>query len=173
MPDCYFFFLLYTSRNLYSAAFVPWQQSQWGRCSLTRYLQSWLQITSSFYCALVVYQTLCEVLHIYYQGQSPKESDRLRNVIWVTYACMRACSVAHSSPILCNPMDCSLPASSVCEISQARTLYRLPCPPPGDLPNPGIKPVSLYFSYIGSQILYHRTTWEAPQGHTESSKWYS
>ena len=39
-------------------------------------------------------------------------------------------------------MDCSPPGSSVREILQARILEGLPHPPPGDLPNPGIKPVS-------------------------------
>ena len=29
---------------------------------------------------------------------------------------------------------------------------RLPCPPPGDLPDPGIKPASLYVSCIGRQV---------------------
>ena len=37
-------------------------------------------------------------------------------------------------------MDCSLPSSSVHGILQARILKWLPCPPPGDLPNLGIKP---------------------------------
>ena len=32
---------------------------------------------------------------------------------------------------------------------------RLPCPPPGDLPNPGIKPTSLTFSAFGRWVLYH------------------
>ena len=31
----------------------------------------------------------------------------------------------------------------------------LPCPPPGDLLDPGIKPISLYISCIGRQVLYH------------------
>ena len=45
---------------------------------------------------------------------------------------------------LCNPMDCSLPGSSVCGIFQARILwYGLPLPTPWNLPNPGIEPVSL------------------------------
>ena len=44
---------------------------------------------------------------------------------------------------LCNPMNCSLPGSSIHGILQARILEGLPCPPPGDLPNPGIEPVSL------------------------------
>ena len=47
---------------------------------------------------------------------------------------------------LCNPLDCSLPGSSVREISQARILKwisGLPFPSPGDLPKAGIKCMSL------------------------------
>ena len=44
---------------------------------------------------------------------------------------------------LCDPMDCSPPGSSVHEILQARILEWVACPPPGDLPNPGIEPSSL------------------------------
>ena len=47
-----------------------------------------------------------------------------------------------SCPTLCNPMGCSLPGSSVHGILQARILSGLPCPPPGDLPDPGIDPAS-------------------------------
>ena len=36
-------------------------------------------------------------------------------------------------------MDCSPPGSSVHGIFQARILEWMPCPPPGDLSNPGIK----------------------------------
>ena len=49
--------------------------------------------------------------------------------------------VAQSCLTLCGPMDYSLPGSSVHGISQARILEWL-FPPPGDLPNPGIKPAS-------------------------------
>ena len=41
---------------------------------------------------------------------------------------------------LCNPMDGSLPGSTVYEIFQAKIW--LPFPSLGDLPNPGIKPMS-------------------------------
>ena len=41
-----------------------------------------------------------------------------------------------------NPMACSPPGSSVCRILQARILEWVSFPPPGDLPNPGIKPAS-------------------------------
>ena len=43
---------------------------------------------------------------------------------------------------LCDPMDYSLPGSSVPGISQARTLG-VPFSTLGDLPDPGIKPRSL------------------------------
>ena len=50
--------------------------------------------------------------------------------------------VAQSCPTLCDPMDCSPPGSSVHGILQARKQEWLPCPPPGDLPDPGIEPRS-------------------------------
>ena len=40
-------------------------------------------------------------------------------------------------------MDCSLPDSSVDGISQEEYWSGLPFPPPGDLPNPGVEPISL------------------------------
>ena len=39
-------------------------------------------------------------------------------------------------------MDCSLPGSSVLGIFQARILKWAACPPPRDLPNPGIEPLT-------------------------------
>ena len=43
-------------------------------------------------------------------------------------------------PTLCNPMDCSLLLSM--EFSRQEYWSGLSCPPPGDLPGPGIKPAS-------------------------------
>ena len=40
-------------------------------------------------------------------------------------------------------MDCTV--SSVYRILQLRMLEWMPCPPPGDLPDPGIEPMSLMF----------------------------
>ena len=48
--------------------------------------------------------------------------------------------VAQSCPTLCDPMDCSLPGSSVHGIFQAIYWSGLPFPSPWDLPNPGIEP---------------------------------
>ena len=50
--------------------------------------------------------------------------------------------VAKLCSTLCDPMDCSLPGSSVYRISQARMLDRLPVPSPENLPDPGTEPAS-------------------------------
>ena len=53
------------------------------------------------------------------------------------------CLVTKSCLTLCNSMDCSQPGSSVHGIFQAKILGSgLPCPPPGDLPDQGIEPLS-------------------------------
>ena len=54
-----------------------------------------------------------------------------------------SCSVAKSCLTLCNPMDCSPLGSSVHGISPRQEYWSgLPFSSPGDLPNPGIEPMS-------------------------------
>ena len=50
------------------------------------------------------------------------------------------CLVAQSCPNLCDPVDYRLSLSM--GFSRQEYWSGLPCPPPGDLPNPGIKPRS-------------------------------
>ena len=50
--------------------------------------------------------------------------------------------VAKLCPTLCDPMNCTPPGSSVPGISQARSWSGLLFPSPGDLPDPGIEPMS-------------------------------
>ena len=52
------------------------------------------------------------------------------------------CSVGRSCLTLCDPMDCSPPGSwflGPWGFSQQEYQSGLPCPPPGDLPSPGIE----------------------------------
>ena len=51
------------------------------------------------------------------------------------------CFVTESCLTLCDPINCSPPGSSVDEDSTSKNTG-VPCPPPEDLPNPGIKPRS-------------------------------
>ena len=59
------------------------------------------------------------------------------------YCSVYLCLVAQSCPTLCDFMDCSLPARLLCpwEFSRKEYWSGLPCPIPGDLHNPGIKPI--------------------------------
>ena len=68
--------------------------------------------------------TISRSVHVAANGISP--SFLLLSCVW----------------LFCGPMVCSLPGSSVHEISQARVLEWFPFPSPGALPDPGIKPTS-------------------------------
>ena len=71
---------------------------------------------------------------------------------------------ARSLQLCCDPMDCSPPGSSVREILQPRTHWHgWPCPPPGDLSNPGIEPVSLMSPALADRFFTISATWEAQQ----------
>ena len=48
----------------------------------------------------------------------------------------------HLCSTLCDPMDCSLPGSSVNGIFQGEILEWVARPSSGDFPNPGIEPAS-------------------------------
>ena len=56
--------------------------------------------------------------------------------------CLTLCVVAQSCLTLCGPSDCSTPGSSVRGILRQEHWSGLPCPPPGDLPHPGLEPRS-------------------------------
>ena len=79
---------------------------------------------------------------------------------------------AQSYPTLSDPMNCTHQALLSVEFSIKKYWSRLPFPPPGDLPDPGIKPVtpelwsdflplshwgssSIKLSYMKLPIFYH------------------
>ena len=66
------------------------------------------------------------------------------------------CSVTQSCPILCDPMDCSSPDSSM-EFSGQEYWSGLPFPSPGESSQPRDQTC---ISCIGRQIRYHWATWE-------------
>ena len=49
---------------------------------------------------------------------------------------------------------------------------RLPCPSPGDLPDPGIKPLSLISFTLPGRCFTTGTTWEAPTLQAEQANSY-
>ena len=59
----------------------------------------------------------------------------------------------------CRPYG--LPDSSVNGILQAKILEWVACPPPGDLPNPWIKPVPVMSPALVGRLFTTNPTWEA------------
>ena len=66
-----------------------------------------------------------------------------------------------SCPTLCDPMDCSPQAPPPMGFSR-QDWSGLPCPPPGDLPGPGIEPVTLRPSELTGRFFTTSGTWEVP-----------
>ena len=66
------------------------------------------------------------------------------------------CVFSHSR--LCDPMDYSLPGSSrLLEFARQKFWSGLSFPTPGDLPNPGIKPLSLASPALAGKFIYSQT----------------
>ena len=85
----------------------------------------------------------------------------VENIYFLIDCCSVLCLVAQSCPTLCDPMDCSLPGSSVHGVLQEEYWSGLPCPPPGDPPGPGIEPASLMFTALAGGFFTKSPTWEA------------
>ena len=70
------------------------------------------------------------------------------------HACMQSCF--KSCPTLCDPVACvAHRAPLTMGFSRQEYWSRFLYPPPGDLPNKGINPVSVTSTCIGRQVLYH------------------
>ena len=84
------------------------------------------------------------------------------NNIVISESTLCTCVLSHFSRVrLCNPTDCSPPGSSVHGILQARILELVAMPSSGDLPNSGIKPVSLISPTLPGRFFTTSITWEA------------
>ena len=62
------------------------------------------------------------------------------------------------------------PARLLCPWDSPSKNTGLPCPPPGDLPNPGIELVSLMSPALAGGFFTTSTTWEAQQGGDANSR---
>ena len=87
--------------------------------------------------------------------------NEIRDPIWsvVGIAGHSGARSLQSCPTVWDPMGCSPPGSSVQGILQARSGW--PCPPPGDLPDPGNEPTSPKSPTLAGRFCTTSTTWEA------------
>ena len=83
--------------------------------------------------------TLCSMCHSKSWGQEEEGKAEMMLCLF-SKDLLCACVVSHVQ--LCDPMDCSLPGSSVHGISQQEDWSGLPFLAPRDLSEPGIKPKS-------------------------------
>ena len=84
--------------------------------------------------------------------------------------CVCVCVCMHAKPLqlcltLCDPMDCSPPGSLSMGFSRKEYRSGLSCPPPEDLPNPGIKPMSIMSLALANRCFTISTMWEAHLRH--------
>ena len=90
--------------------------------------------------------------------------------------CVHAKSL-QSCLTLCYPMDFCSPGSSVHEILRQEYWSGLPCPPPGDLPDPEIELVSLMSLALAREFFTTSATWEAqiitPSNTVAHILWYN
>ena len=75
--------------------------------------------------------------------------------------CVCLCSVTQSCLTLCDPVDCSPHAPLSMGSPRQEYWSGLPWPSPGDLPNPGIEPVSLVTPALAGRLFTACATWEA------------
>ena len=98
--------------------------------------------------------------HCLCQGQDRGPDLRAKDA---SSALVHACSVASVCPALCDPMDCRRPDSSIMGFSRQEYWSGLPCPPPGDLPDPGIEPASLMSPALAGRFFTTSVTGETLQ----------
>ena len=76
------------------------------------------------------------------------------------FCCWMRAELLQSCLTLCNAIDCSRQESSSMGFSRQEYWIGLPCPPPGDLPDPGIKPASLTSPALAGGFFTTSATWE-------------
>ena len=71
-----------------------------------------------------------------------------------------------SCQTLCDPSDCSPPGSSRQQSSRQQYWSGLPFPPPGDLPGPGIEPLSPEIPALAGRFFAAASPGKLHKGHS-------
>ena len=85
------------------------------------------------------------------------------SLLELSHACVHA-KLLQSCLTFCDPVDC-IACQAPLSMGFSRQEYwsGLPCPPPGDLPDPEIKPMSLTFPALAGRFFTTSATWEDSQ----------
>ena len=121
-----------------------------------------LEVNQAFFLAWPPFLcTLSKTYPLASKKRSASDTGWAQNPSTSVYLFMCACSVAQSCLTACDPLDCSLPGSSVHGIFQARILEWVAMPSSRGPSHPRAQTCISCVSCIGKQILYHWATWEA------------
>ena len=119
---------------------------------------SLLNFLSVFLCFSALYRRNIHSLH-----------PRITTIFvltWCVSVCLRVCmrSQSHSNCIQLFATPCAVARQAALSVEVSRQEYwsGLPCPPPGDLPEPGIEPASLTSPASAGRFFTTIATWEAP-----------
>ena len=78
--------------------------------------------------------------------------------------------VTQLCPSLCDPMEYSPQAPLSLGFSKQEHWSGLPCPPPGNLPNPEMEPASLASPALAGGLFTTGATWQAQKGTSRLGK---
>ena len=92
----------------------------------------------------------------------PKKQVLERSVCVYMYVCCAVLSRFSRVQLFAAQWTIACQASLSVEFSREEYWSGLPCPPPGDLPEPGIEPASLMSPALAVRFFTTSTTWEAP-----------
>ena len=80
---------------------------------------------------------------------------------WCYLHCVCLCAMSlQLCPTLCDSMDCTLQAPLSIGFSRQESWRGLPCPPPGDLLDQEIEPMSVISSALAGGFFTTNATWE-------------
>ena len=119
---------------------VPWHL--WGRFWNNDHPPHPALLTKIWECSSTLHKMIFSRPHIYFKSPLDYVQYLMRHKWYVNICCVYV-KLLQLCPTLCDPMDYSPPGSSVHGFSRQEYWSGLPCLPPGDLPNPGIKPAAL------------------------------
>ena len=92
--------------------------------------------------------------------------------MYAVCACVHVCLVTSVVSDSATPRTAAHQAPLAMGFSRQEHWRGLPCPPPGDLPNPGIELTSLMSPTLAGRFFTTSATWEAPKAEEPESDGY-
>ena len=135
-------------------------KSRYGRAMLS--LEALFLTSSSFWWLWESLGLWPHLSNLCFHGHIAFSSSLCLSDVYLPFSYIDACMLSHFSRVLFFSTPCTIARQAPQSMGFLRQEYwsELPCPPPGDLPNPGVKPESLMSPALAGEFLTTSTTWE-------------